>query len=120
MEASRSEAQMESQIPVELFQSDTDRSSSFDSLPEKTQKEVLRRLKIIQFVEVRLKGGWTEKNLDPILNMVENALELPRPSWRTLASWKKTIMSREKVALFNPEAYPKGESNCSYRFPIPY
>lgn len=96
MEASRSEAQMESQIPVELFQSDTDPPSSFDSLPEKTQKEVLRRLKIIQFVEERLKGGWTEKNLDPILNMVENVLELPRPSWRTLASWKKTIMSREK------------------------
>ncbi len=99
MEAARSEAQMESQIPVELFQSDTDHSPSFDSLPEKTQKEVLRRLKIIHFVEERLKGGWTEKNLDSILNMVENVLELPRPSWRTLASWKKDYYESGKKWL---------------------
>ncbi|MGR5318517.1 Mu transposase C-terminal domain-containing protein [Vibrio sp. DNB22_19_1] len=89
MEASSSEAQTQLQIPEELFQDEPNYSSSFDIFPEQTQKEVLRRHKIIQFVEKRLIGGWTEKNLVPLLNVVEHELNLSPPSWRTLAEWKK-------------------------------
>ncbi|WP_413284768.1 hypothetical protein [Vibrio sp. MA40-2] len=71
MEASAQEAELAAQIPRDLFEEDTSYLPSIDTLPEKTQQEVLRRLKVIQFTETRLKGGWTEKNLVPILNQVE-------------------------------------------------
>lgn len=89
MEASSPEARIQSQIPEELFQTETTSLSSFDTLSEKIQEEVIRRLNIIQFVEAHLTGGWTEKNLVPLLNVVEHELNLSPPSWRTLAEWKK-------------------------------
>ena len=109
MEASNSEAQIDEKIPDELFQNTTEATSSFDTLPEKEQKEILRRLKIIQFVEVRLKGGWTEKNLEPILDMVEPVLALSPPSCRTLARWKKDYYESGKMWMsLNPKHIQKG------------
>ncbi|EGU45693.1 putative transposase, partial [Vibrio ichthyoenteri ATCC 700023] len=99
MEASSSEAQTQFQIPEELFQDEPNYSSSFDTFPEQTQKEVLRRHKIIQFIEKRLTGGWTEKNLVPLLNVVEHELNLSPPSWRTLAEWKKAYFESGRSLL---------------------
>lgn len=89
MEASSQEAELQSQIPQNLFDEDDDYRPSIDTYPEKIQQEVLRRLKIIRFVEKRLQGGWTEKNLVPILGLVERELKLNPPSWRVLAEWKR-------------------------------
>ncbi|MFA0464495.1 transposase, partial [Vibrio sp. 10N.261.45.F1] len=68
---------------------------------KKVQQEVLRRIKIIAFVEKRLKGGWTEKNLSPILSLVESELQFTPPSWRTLATWTKSYFEagRDPCAL---------------------
>ncbi|NOH94994.1 transposase [Vibrio sp. AIC-3] len=85
-EASEEESQ---QLPIKLIQEPIEISSTIDSQSKKVQQEVLRRIKIIAFVEKRLKGGWTEKNLNPILSLIEPELQLTPPSWRTLATWKK-------------------------------
>ncbi|GAK85053.1 transposase [Vibrio ponticus] len=111
METSSSEALSQSRIPEELFQTET-MPSSFDTLPEKTQKEVLLRLKIIQFVEKRISGGWTEKNLDPLLNAVEQELNLSPPSWRTLADWQKAYFESGRTWLsLVPKHSQKGNRN---------
>ncbi|MBE4031077.1 transposase [Vibrio parahaemolyticus] len=85
-EASEGESQP---LPIELIQEPIEISSTIDSQSPKVQQEVIRRIKIIDFVEKRLKGGWTEKNLNPILSLIEPELQLIPPSWRTLATWKK-------------------------------
>lgn len=97
-EASEEESQL---LPKELILEPVEISSTIDSLPAKIQEEVLRRIKLITFVEKRLKGGWTEKNLNPILSLVESELQLIPPSWRTVATWKKSYAEagREASAL---------------------
>ncbi|MDF4853595.1 transposase, partial [Vibrio parahaemolyticus] len=82
-EASEEESQL---LSKELILEPVEISSTIDSLPAKIQEEVLRRIKVITFVEKRLKGGWTEKNLNPILSLVESELQLIPPSWRTVAT----------------------------------
>lgn len=99
MESSAKEAEVNNQIPHDLFEDDPSFPPSFDSFPEKIQQEALRRLKIIQFTEKRLKGGWTEKNLLSILGKVEQELRLQPPSWRALASWKKVYFESGRSAL---------------------
>lgn len=97
-EASEEESQ---QLPIKLIQEPIEISSTIDSQSKKVQQEVLRRIKIIAFVEKRLKGGWTEKNLNPILSLVESELQLTPPSWRTLATWTKSYFEagRDPCAL---------------------
>ncbi|MEZ8297307.1 hypothetical protein AB6D11_26250 [Vibrio splendidus] len=70
-EASEGESQP---LPIELIHEPIEISSTIDSQSPKVQQEVIRRIKIIAFVEKRLKGGWTEKNLNPLLTLVESEL----------------------------------------------
>ncbi|PMG18439.1 Mu transposase C-terminal domain-containing protein [Vibrio splendidus] len=97
-EASEEESQ---QLLIKLIQEPIEISSTIDSQSKKVQQEVLRRIKIIAFVEKRLKGGWTEKNLSPILSLVESELQFTPPSWRTLATWTKSYFEagRDPCAL---------------------
>lgn len=112
MEASALEAELVTQIPRDLFEEDTSYLPSIDMFPEKTQQEVLRRLKVIQFTEKRLKGGWTEKNLVPILNQVEQELALSPPSWRVLAEWKRVYFeSGRSIHSLVPAHAQKGNRN---------
>ncbi|MEZ8822862.1 Mu transposase C-terminal domain-containing protein [Vibrio amylolyticus] len=112
MEASAQEAELASQIPRDLFEEDESYYPSIDTYPEKTQQEVLRRLKVIQFIEKRVKGGWTERNLVPILDMVEQELKLSPPSWRTLAEWKRVYFeSGRSIYSLVPAHAQKGNRN---------
>ncbi|WP_070963747.1 Mu transposase C-terminal domain-containing protein [Vibrio sonorensis] len=109
MEASAKEAELATKIPSDLFQENESYPSSFDTYPEKTREEALRRLKVIQFTERRLIGGWTEKNLVPILDDVKQQLGLAPPSWRVLASWKKMYFeSGRSVLSLIPKHAKKG------------
>ncbi|SON49933.1 transposase (fragment) [Vibrio tapetis subsp. tapetis] len=89
MAASEEEAADQLQIPEDVFDENDINPPSLDTFPSEVQKETLRRIKVINFVEKRLEGGWTEKNLIPILGTVEQTLSLKPPSWRVLAGWKK-------------------------------
>ncbi|KHT45901.1 Mu transposase C-terminal domain-containing protein [Vibrio sinaloensis] len=103
-EASEGESE---QSPLELYQEPVEIVLTLDSQPKKVQQEVLRRIKIIAFVDRRLKGGWTEKNLPPILSLVESELQLTPPSWRTLATWKKSYFEsgKDPCALIPKHAF---------------
>lgn len=80
-----------------------------DTYPAELRDEALRRLGYIQWVGKRLEGGWTEKNLTPLLNAVDDKLQTPLPSWRTLAGWRKLyVSSGRSVEALIPKHHKKG------------
>ncbi|HIF9250979.1 TPA: TnsA endonuclease N-terminal domain-containing protein [Photobacterium damselae] len=70
-------------------------SRDLSSYSESIQKEVMRRYDYLNWVKDRLAGGWTQKNLDPLLKQAEEDLNLPAPKWRTLANWWRVYSSSE-------------------------
>lgn len=92
--------------------------ASIDLLPSLVQEEILRRVKIISFVEKRLQGGWTEKNLTPLLEQVPKTIGLKAPSWRILATWKKNYYeSGKSIDSLIPKHADKGnrKKNSDHR-----
>ncbi|WP_035387132.1 Mu transposase C-terminal domain-containing protein [Ferrimonas senticii] len=57
------------------------------SYPESVRDETYRRADYVLWFRKNLKGGWTQKNIEPLLAEAELAVRRPAPSWRTLASW---------------------------------
>lgn len=112
-EASQSKASKSSSLDG-IFDDQEIIPTSIDCLPELIQKEVLRRIKIITFVNRRLEGGWTEKNLSPILGKISEELGLQAPSWRILASWKKNYFeSGQSIYSLIPKHANKGNRQKS-------
>lgn len=55
-----------------------------DTFPDLLKDNALDKYKVISFIEKELSGGWTQKNIDPILEkLFENDCSSP-PSWRTV------------------------------------
>ncbi|WP_051221803.1 hypothetical protein [Neptunomonas japonica] len=80
-----------------------------DTYSDDLRDEALRRLSYIQWVSKRLEGGWTEKNLTPLLHAAEDKLQVPLPSWRTLAGWRKLyVSSGRSVEALIPKHHKKG------------
>jgi len=63
--------------------------ATLDCFTDKMQAEALHRLAYIKWIEQRLPGGWTEKNLSPLLYEAAPFLGEPVPNWRTLVRWHK-------------------------------
>lgn len=79
--------------------------------PDKLRYEALRRLSYIQWFMKRISGGWTKKNLKPLLDEAELSRHLdgPIPSWRTLASWYSAYKNNGfAVESLVPQHYKKG------------
>lgn len=70
-----------------IFESNYNGGRPLDTYPDELRYEALRRLSYIQWFKKRISGGWTEKNLQPLLGEAEflQTLDGPAPSWRTLA-----------------------------------
>lgn len=84
--------------------------TSFDALPERSRLEALKRLKVIAYVKKRLKGGWTQKNLEPILKALPLNISDTPPSWRTLVEWKKVYYeSGKSITALIPKHNNKGK-----------
>ncbi|NYT75129.1 transposase [Halomonas sp. QX-2] len=84
---------------------------SFDELDITALKEASAKLKVINMVDNRLIGGWTERNIDPILDdlMVNGLLQI-RPSWRSVARWKSQYDSNKGlVSLVSRNKFKKGQ-----------
>lgn len=82
---------------------------SIDSYPLSIQNEIQKRLSYIRFVNARINGGWTQKNLTPILREASQSLPLPAPKWRTLVNWKKAYYeSGESIHALVPRHKGKG------------
>ncbi|MFA8091450.1 Mu transposase C-terminal domain-containing protein [Klebsiella oxytoca] len=83
--------------------------STLDCYPDKRKKEALHRLAYIQWFERRLQGGWTEKNIQPLIEEAALSLGPPVPNWLTLTRWHKNyIQNGQQVTALIPKHHEKG------------
>lgn len=70
--------------------------NSLDELDLNALKEASEKLEIINLVRKDLTGGWTKKNIDPVLDdlMINGFLKF-RPSWRSVARWNSQYDSNK-------------------------
>ena len=91
-------------------------SATVDSFPADLKAQALHRLDYIRWIEEHLVGGWTEKNLVPLLVEAAKALPPPVPNWRTLARWQKNYNQHgRKLTALIPKHQEKG--NVRSRLP---
>lgn len=85
---------------------------SFDILPSELQQHALARLDILNYVEKRLTGGWTERNLLPLLNSYKSKTGKWVPTWRILVEWKSAYFeSGRNIFSLAPKHKQKGNRN---------
>ena len=60
-----------------------------DTFPDFLKNKALDKYQLIAFIEKTITGGWTQKNLDPILDTLFATAMEKRPNWRTLVRWRK-------------------------------
>jgi putative transposase len=80
-----------------------------DTFPDYIKDGALDKFKLISEIDKKNRGGWTKKNLDPILDdlFVKNSLE--RPNWRTVVRWRKRyIESNGDLASLVVERHKMG------------
>ncbi len=63
-----------------------------DTFPDFLKNKALDKYQLIAFIEKKITGGWTQKNLDPILDTLFTANMGKRPNWRTLVRWRKSYI----------------------------
>ena len=61
-----------------------------DTFPELLKEKAIDKYKLINLIEKENRGGWTQKNLDPILDRLLGAEN--RPNWRTVVRWRKSYI----------------------------
>ncbi|MDB2386165.1 Mu transposase C-terminal domain-containing protein [Shewanella sp.] len=64
-----------------------DASKSLDMYDQAIQYETKKRLHYIRFIEKRIDGGWTQKNIDPLLALMTSYDNESKPKWRAVAAW---------------------------------
>lgn len=90
--------------------------ATLDSFPDDLKAQALHRLDYIRWIEEHLTGGWTEKNLVPLLIEAAQVLAEPVPNWRTLARWQKVYNQHGRtLASLIPKHQEKG--NARSRLP---
>lgn len=67
-----------------------------ESYSESIQNEVIKRSNLISLVENQIIGGWTKKNLEPIIDSLSDEFA-PKPSWRTLARWYGQFIASDRL-----------------------
>lgn len=67
-----------------------------ESYSEKVQDETLKRVLLITTIENQIVGGWTKKNLEPIIESLPNEF-IPKPSWRTIARWYGLFIASDRL-----------------------
>ncbi|WP_022942784.1 Mu transposase C-terminal domain-containing protein [Psychromonas hadalis] len=61
-----------------------------DTFPEFLKEKAIDKYKLISLIEKENRGGWTQKNLDPILDKLLGTEN--RPNWRTVVRWRKSYI----------------------------
>ena len=86
-------------------------ASSADSFSDELKTEAMHRLAYIRWVDEHLDGGWTGKNLKPLLDEAAKVLPPPVPNWRTLVRWRKRyIQHGNKFISLIPKHQDKGNT----------
>lgn len=76
---------------------------------EDQQALATKKLILLSQIESRLSGGWTEKNLTPILNELFKDDHENCPSWRTVARWNKALKDTQgSVSSLAEQHHRKG------------
>jgi len=52
-----------------------------DTFPDFLKNKALDKYQLIAFIEKTITGGWTQKNLDPILDALFTTAMEKRPNW---------------------------------------
>jgi len=60
-----------------------------DTFPDFIKDDALDKFKLISKIEKQISGGWTKKNLDPIIDKLFDDNNEKRPNWRTVVRWRK-------------------------------
>ncbi|WP_137226024.1 Mu transposase C-terminal domain-containing protein [Shewanella sp. MEBiC00475] len=63
-----------------------------DTFPDFLKNKALDKYQLIAFIEKTITGGWTQQNLDPILDTLFATAMEKRPNWRTLVRWRKSYI----------------------------
>lgn len=80
-----------------------------DTFPDFIKDDALDKFKVISKIGGQISGGWTQKNLDPILDNLFDESNLNRPNWRTVVRWrKKYIESNGDLASLVIERHKMG------------
>ncbi|MDF5466790.1 transposase [Vibrio vulnificus] len=61
------------------------------SFPEDQKQKALERYRLISLIAKEIKGGWTPKNLNPLIDKNIVGLSIPKPSDRTVKRWYKAF-----------------------------
>lgn len=70
--------------------------SSLDELDPLAVEQASERLEVIRLVGLKIKGGWTKKNIEPELDtLIVNGFLKKRPSWRSVARWNSQYDKRQ-------------------------
>ncbi|GIU32585.1 Mu transposase C-terminal domain-containing protein [Shewanella schlegeliana] len=83
------------ELDAELFSVNSDAevsisinaSKSLEMYDQPIQYETKKRLYYIRFIEKRIDGGWTQKNIDPLLAQMTSYDNESKPKWRAIAAW---------------------------------
>jgi len=83
-----------------------------ETYPEAIQQETMRRLDFLNWIKKRLVGGWTQKNLEPIIPLAATALNFKAPGWRTVSRWWGLYSASEfNLQSLTPKHHRKGNVN---------
>lgn len=86
-------------------------ASSADSFSDELKNVAMHRVSYIKWVDEHLDGGWTGKNLKPLLDKAAEVLPPPVPNWRTLVRWRKRyIQHGNKLISLIPKHQDKGNT----------
>ncbi|AUI88538.1 transposase [Vibrio azureus] len=61
------------------------------SFPPEQKEKALERYKLLCLIENELRGGWTPRNLDPLIDKYSSNVSIPKPSYKTLIRWQKNF-----------------------------
>ena len=63
-----------------------------DTFSDFLKEEALDKYKLISFIDKEISGGWTPKNMDPILDKFFKEDNSNRPNWRTVVRWRNKYL----------------------------
>ena len=80
-----------------------------DSFGEELKSEGMERFKLYSLIDKQLTRGWTQKNLEPLIDELIDEVNIPKPSWRTVAAWHKGYVDSDcDIKVFIKHHYRKG------------
>ncbi|WP_163390207.1 Mu transposase C-terminal domain-containing protein [Enterovibrio norvegicus] len=81
-----------------------------DSYPAPLKEEALKRFRLLAFIRRELQGGWTPKNLNPLIQQYfERTGHAEPPSSRTVCNWWKSYeVAGGKITALVPKHHRKG------------